>query len=137
VIWRRNSPAWDFDDAVLDRAAQSFANPEYVDVVIHSYRHRLGLAAGHAAYAHLQDQLAALPPITVPAVTLDGTADGNFPATDGSGSAAHFTGPRAHHQVGMAGHNLPQEAPTAFVEAVIEVLRLGAGRGGEQRAEVT
>jgi pimeloyl-ACP methyl ester carboxylesterase len=137
VIWRRNSPAWAFDDAILDRAAQSFDNPEYVDVVIHSYRHRLGLAAGHAAYAHLQDQLAALPPITVPAVTLDGMADGNFPATDGSGSAAHFTGPRAHHQVSSAGHNLPQEAPTPFVEAVIEVLRLGAGRGGDRRAEVT
>ena len=126
VIWRRNSPAWAFDDAILDRAAQSFGNPDYVDVVIHSYRHRLGLAEGHPSYAHLQERLAALPPITVPAVTLDGLADGNFPATDGSASAAHFTGPRAHHQVSGVGHNLPQEAPTAFADAVLEVLDLAA-----------
>src|SRR4051812_12032443 len=118
VIWRRNSPSWRFTDAMLDRSAEAFANPEYVDVVIHSYRHRLGLAAGHRAYADLQDQLSALPPITVPAVTLDGLSDGNFPAIDGSASAAHFIGPRVHRQVPDAGHNLPQEAPQEFARAV-------------------
>jgi pimeloyl-ACP methyl ester carboxylesterase len=128
VIWRRNSPSWTFDDAMLDRAAEAFDNPDYVDVVLHSYRHRLGLAAGHPAYADIQETLSTLPPISVPAVTLDGLSDGNFPATDGSASAIHFTGPRVHHQVPGAGHNLPQEAPKAFAEAVTEVLTLAGHR---------
>ena len=128
VIWRRNSPAWPFDDALLDRTAIAFDNPDYVDVVIHSYRHRLGLAPGHPAYAELQATLATLPPVTVPSVTLDGLADGNFPATDGTAYAAHFTGPRVHHRVPAAGHNLPQESPQAFADAVIEVLALGDDR---------
>jgi pimeloyl-ACP methyl ester carboxylesterase len=121
VVWRRNSPAWFFDDAVLDRAAEAFDNPDYVEVVLHSYRHRLGYVEGDPRYADLERQLAALPPIPVPAVTLDGLADGNFPATDGTPHAAHFTGPRHHHQVPLAGHNLPQEAPKAFAAAVLEV----------------
>ncbi len=124
VIWRRNSPNWRFDDATLDRAAAAFDNPDYVDVVLHSYRHRLGLAPGAAPYDSIERQLAALPPIPVPAVTLDGMADGNFPATDGSASASHFTGARVHHQVPGAGHNLPQESPEAFAEAVLEVAEL-------------
>jgi pimeloyl-ACP methyl ester carboxylesterase len=127
VIWRRNSPEWGFDDATLDRAAEAFENPDYVDIVIHSYRHRLGQAEGDPAYQRLEEELATLPPITVPAVTLDGRADGNFPATDAAASAAHFTGPRAHHQVPHAGHNLPQEAPAAFAAAVEEVAGLAAG----------
>lgn len=124
VIWRRNSPEWSFDDATLDRAAEAFENPDYVDIVIHSYRHRLGQAEGDPAYRHHEAGLATLPPITVPAVTLDGLADGNFPATDAAASAAHFTGPRAHHHVPHAGHNLPQEAPAAFAAAVEEVAEL-------------
>jgi pimeloyl-ACP methyl ester carboxylesterase len=132
VIWRRNSPAWRFDDAMLDRAAAAFDNPDYVDVVLHSYRHRLGLAPGHPAYAPLQERLGTLPPIPVPAVTLDGLADGNFPATDGTASAAHFTGQRVHLQVGDAGHNLPQEAPDVFAGAVTEVLTL-AGQPASPR----
>ena len=126
VIWTRNSPKWMFDDATLDRTAQAFDNPDYVDVVIHSYRHRLGYAAGDPAYAAMEDRLAAQPPIPVPAVTLDGLADGNFPATDGTGSAVHFTGSRTHRQVPDAGHNLPQEAPQAFVDAIL-------GQGGNHR----
>jgi pimeloyl-ACP methyl ester carboxylesterase len=125
VIWTRNSPNWRFDDATLDRAAAAFDNPDYVEVVIHSYRHRLGLAPGHAPYDELEERLAGQPPITVPAVTLDGQADGNFPATDGSAQAALFTGPRSHRQVPDAGHNLPQEAPQAFAQAVLD---LAAGR---------
>ena len=130
VIWRRNSPRWAFEDADLDLAAEAFANPDYVDVVIHSYRHRLGHAAGSAAYAEQESVLATAPVIVVPAVTLDGLADGNFPGTDGRSSAAHFVGPRIHHQVPNAGHNLPREAPAAFVRAVAEVFELAVtGRG--------
>ncbi|MGN6273445.1 MAG: alpha/beta fold hydrolase [Protaetiibacter sp.] len=124
VIWRRNSPDWRFDEAILDRAAEAFRNPDYVDVVIHSYRHRLGYAPGADEYMAEQSALAALPSIRVPAVTLDGVADGNFPPTDGTASAARFAGPRVHHQIPHAGHNLPQEAPFAFAQAVLEVARL-------------
>ena len=124
VIWQRNSPAWRFDDATLQRAAVAFDNPDYVDVVLHSYRHRLGLAPGYPPYDEIEKKLAAQPAITVPAVTLDGLADGNFPATDGSASARYFTGPRVHHQVPNAGHNLPQEAPDAFANAVLELAQL-------------
>jgi pimeloyl-ACP methyl ester carboxylesterase len=126
VIWARNSPRWAFTDLMLDRAAESFDNPDYVDVVVHSYRHRLGLAPGDPAYAELERRLTLLPPVCVPVVTLDGLADGNFPATDGRASAAHFSGPRIHHQVPGAGHNLPQESPDVFADAVLEVLDLPA-----------
>jgi pimeloyl-ACP methyl ester carboxylesterase len=128
VIWTRNSPDWVFDEAQLERAAEAFANPDYVDVVLHSYRHRLGFADGDPRYDDLEKRLAELPAVPVPAVTLDGQADGNFPATDGSAGAVHFTGPRVHHQVPHAGHNLPQEAPEAFADAVLEVSTLGGGR---------
>lgn len=129
VIWRRNSPAWAFDDAMLDRAAAAFENPDYVDVVIHSYRHRLGHAEGAPEYEHLERTLATLPPISVPAVTLDGLADGNFPPTDAAAGAAHFTGSRVHRHVPDAGHNLPQEAPDAFAAAVVEVAALASVSG--------
>src|SRR5450432_2009104 len=124
VIWTRNSPKWQFDDATLERAAAAFDNPDYVEVVLHSYRHRLGLAPGYAPYEQIEERLVEQPAITVPAVTLDGMADGNFPATDGSASALHFTGPRVHHQVPNADHNLPQEAPEAFAGAVLELAGL-------------
>ena len=124
VIWTRNSPEWRFDEATLDRAATAFANPDYVEVVLHSYRHRLGLAPGDPRYDHIEARLATQPPIPVPAVTLDGLADGNFPATDGTASAAHFTGPRVHRQVPHAGHNLPQETPDAFVAAILDLSNL-------------
>jgi pimeloyl-ACP methyl ester carboxylesterase len=124
VIWLRNSPKWRFGPEVLDRAAEAFDNPDYVDVVIHSYRHRLDCAAGAARYEDLERLLAQQPVISVPAITLDGLADGNFPATDGSSTAARFSGPRVHRQVPDAGHNLPQEKPQAFADAVVEVLRL-------------
>lgn len=121
VIWRRNSPQWPFTQEDLDRAATAFANPDYVDVVIHSYRHRLGLSPGAPAFADLERRLAAQPAIRVPAITLDGMADGNFPATDGSQHAHLFTGPREHRQIPHAGHNLPAEAPQAFAAAVFDV----------------
>jgi pimeloyl-ACP methyl ester carboxylesterase len=125
VIWTRNSPNWQLDDATLERAAVAFDNPDYVDVVLHSYRHRLGLSPGRPPYEEIEERLAEQPAITVPAVTLDGLADGNFPATDGSACAHLFTGPRVHRQVPNAGHNLPQEAPDAFASAIPEVANLG------------
>lgn len=121
VIWRRNSPEWAFGEAELTRAAAAFDNPDYVDVVIHSYRHRLGLAPGAPRYAALEERLAQSPVIPVPTITLDGTADGNFPATDGSQHAHLFVGPREHRQVAHAGHHLPAEAPHAFAQAVVDV----------------
>src|SRR6478735_1255578 len=124
VIWAHNPPAWDFDEQTLARTAEAFDNPDYADVVLHSYRHRLGLAGGHPRYAAVQAALSALPAITVPAVTLDGLADGNSPATEASAAAAHFAGPRVHRHVPNAGHNLPQEAPQAFADAVHETLAL-------------
>ena len=92
LLWEQWSPDWDFDDATFDRTAAAHDNPDYVDVVIHSYRHRFGLAAGDLRYAELQRRLATMPPITVPSITLDGDADGVLAASDGSASAAKFTG---------------------------------------------
>jgi pimeloyl-ACP methyl ester carboxylesterase len=121
TLWSRNSPSWRFDDATLDRHARAFDNPDYVDVVIHSYRHRLGLGEGYSPYADVERRLAALPAITVPAITLDGDADGVVPATDGRSTAAKFTGGREHRVIPNVGHNLPQEAPAAFAAAVWEL----------------
>jgi pimeloyl-ACP methyl ester carboxylesterase len=124
ILWREWSPHWDFDDATFERTAVAHDNPDYVDVVIHSYRHRFGLAAGDPGYADLQRRLAPLPPITVPTVTLDGDADGVLPASDGRASAAKFRGRRVHRVVPGAGHNVPQEAPEAFAAAVMELVRV-------------
>jgi pimeloyl-ACP methyl ester carboxylesterase len=123
MLWDDWSPDWDFDDATFDRTAAAFDNPDFVDIVIHSYRHRFGLAAGDPAYAEIQRRLAPLPPITVPSVTLDGDADGVLPAGDGRASASKFTGRRIHRVVEGAGHNVPQEAPEAFAAAVMEVMK--------------
>ena len=122
LLWGHWSPNWQFDDACFERTAVAHDNPDYVDVVIHSYRHRFGLADGDPDYAELQRELAMLPPITVPAITLDGAGDGVVSATDGSASAAKFTGRRIHRVIPRAGHNLPQEEPEAFVAAVLEVM---------------
>jgi pimeloyl-ACP methyl ester carboxylesterase len=118
VLWTRNSPTWHFDEDTFARTAAAFDNPDYVEVVLHSYRHRLGLAAGYPEYAQLEQRLAAQPVIGVPTITLDGGADGVVPATDGKSTAARFSGPRQHRVIANVGHNLPQEAPTAFADAV-------------------
>ena len=123
LLWEEWSPDWDFDDATFERSAAAHDNPDFVDVVIHSYRHRFGLAAGDPAYADLRRRLAAMPPISAPSITLDGDADGVLPASDGSASASKFTGSRIHRVVSDAGHNLPQEAPDAFADAVMELVR--------------
>jgi pimeloyl-ACP methyl ester carboxylesterase len=123
LLWRQWSPHWRFDEACFERTAIAHDNPDYVDVVIPSYRHRYGLADGDPRYADLQRRLAALPVISVPTITLDGDADGVAPATDGSASAAKFTGGRSHRVIPGAGHNLPQEEPEAFVAAVMELVK--------------
>jgi pimeloyl-ACP methyl ester carboxylesterase len=124
IMWRDNSPTWHFNDETFAKSASSFDNSDYVDVVVHSYRHRLGGAAGYPAYAETESKLARLPAIGVPTITLDGDSDGVVPATDGSSSAAKFSGKRVHRVIPGVGHNLPQEAPSAFVDAVLEVGRL-------------
>lgn len=121
LIWKNVSPQWNFDDVTFERAAASFNNPDYISIVIHNYRWRLSLAAGEAKYDDLEKRLAAGPVITVPAVTLDGDSDGVAPATDGTSYAKKFSGKRTHRVIKGAGHNLPQEAPRAFADAVIEV----------------
>jgi pimeloyl-ACP methyl ester carboxylesterase len=122
ILWEQWSPNWAFDDANLERTAVAHDNPDYVDVVIHSYRHRFGLADGDPRYADIQRRLAALPVITVPAITLDGDGDGVAPATDGAAQAGKFTGRRTHRVIPGAGHNLPQEEPDAFAAAVMEMI---------------
>jgi pimeloyl-ACP methyl ester carboxylesterase len=124
ILWKQWSPSWQFDEATFARSASAFDNPDFVDVVIHSYRHRYGLAEGDPKYAELERRLAAQPVITVPAITLDGDADGVAPPTDGAASAAKFSNRRAHRVIPHAGHNLPQETPEAFADAVIELVKI-------------
>jgi pimeloyl-ACP methyl ester carboxylesterase len=123
LIWHTASPKWNFDDATFNRSAGSFDNADHVDVVIHNYRWRLGLADGEARYDDLETQLAGSPAITVPTITLEGDANG-APHPDPDVYQAKFTGKYEHRTItGGVGHNLPQEAPHAFVEAVIDVDR--------------
>jgi pimeloyl-ACP methyl ester carboxylesterase len=123
ILWQQWSPNWTFDEACLERSSVAHDNPDYVDIVIHSYRHRYGLVEGDPRYADIQRRLAALPPITVPAITLDGEGDGVAPATDGKASSAKFVARREHRRISRAGHNLPQEEPEAFAAAVMELVR--------------
>jgi pimeloyl-ACP methyl ester carboxylesterase len=121
LIWRTASPKWNFDDATFERTAQSFHNPDHVEIVIHNYRWRLGLAEGEPEYDDLERRLAEGPVITVPAITLEGDANG-APHPDPVSYAEKFTGKYRHRLIaGGVGHNLPQEAPQAFAEAVVEV----------------
>ena len=120
LIWRLASPKWDFDDATFDRTAASFDNPDHVDVVIHNYHWRLGLAEGEAKYEALEQRLAKAPVIAVPTITLEGDANG-APHPDASAYANKFSGRYEHRLVkGGVGHNLPQEAPKAFAQAVMD-----------------
>ena len=117
ILWTNNSPKWDYDEATFNRSAASFDNPDYVDIVIHNYRWRLGLQPGQPQYDEWERRLATQPVITVPTITMDGDSNGIVPAGDGKAQAAMFSGPRAHRVV-QAGHNVPQEAPQAFADAV-------------------
>jgi pimeloyl-ACP methyl ester carboxylesterase len=121
LIWQIASPKWDFDDATFDRSAAAFDNPDHVSIVIHNYRWRLGLAEGEPKYDELEKRLAEGPVITVPTITLEGDANG-APHPDPSSYAKKFSGKYANRIItGGVGHNLPQEAPQAFAEAVVEV----------------
>jgi pimeloyl-ACP methyl ester carboxylesterase len=121
LIWRTASPEWNFDDDTFERSAASFENPDHVAIVIHNYRWRLGLAEGEAEYDELEARLAEAPVITVPTITLEGDANGAF-HPDPSSYAGRFSGPYSHRTIeGGIGHNLPQEAPEAFAQAVIDV----------------
>jgi pimeloyl-ACP methyl ester carboxylesterase len=124
LIWQTASPKWNFDDATFARTAASFNNPDHVAIVIHNYRWRLGLAEGESKYDDLEMQLAAAPIINVPTITLEGDANG-APHADSSAYRAKFAGKYAHRTItGGVGHNLPQEAPQAFAQAVVDVDRL-------------
>jgi pimeloyl-ACP methyl ester carboxylesterase len=121
LIWRTASPRWDFDEAMFDRSAASFDNPDHVAIVIHNYRWRLGLADGEREYLELERRLAEGPVITVPTITLEGDANG-APHPEPSDYAAKFSGPYSHRTIeGGIGHNLPQEAPQAFAQAIVDV----------------
>jgi pimeloyl-ACP methyl ester carboxylesterase len=121
LIWKLASPKWNFDDASFDRTVASFDNPDHVAIVIHNYRWRLGLAEGEAKYDDLEKQLARAPIITVPTITLEGDANG-APHGDPSSYAMKFSGKYSNRIItGGIGHNLPQEAPKAFADAIVEV----------------
>jgi pimeloyl-ACP methyl ester carboxylesterase len=124
VIWQIASPKWKFDDATFDRSAAAFDNPDHVAIVIHNYRWRLGLAEGEAKYDDLEKRLAQAPVIGVPTITLEGDANG-APHPEPEAYAKKFSGKYAHRLIkGGIGHNLPQEAPQAFAEAVIDAARM-------------
>jgi len=121
LIWSTASPQWAFDDATFDRSAAAFDNPDHVAITIHNYRWRLGLAEGEERYQELEQRLALVPTIAVPTITLEGDANG-APHPDPAQYVAKFTGPYTHRTIGGGvGHNLPQEAPEAFADAVLEV----------------
>jgi pimeloyl-ACP methyl ester carboxylesterase len=121
LIWQLASPKWNFDDATFDRTAASFDNPDHVDIVIHNYRWRLGLADGETKYDEQEKRLAVGPVITVPTMTLEGDANG-APHPDASAYAKKFSGKYSHRIIeGGIGHNLPQEAPQAFTQAIVDV----------------
>jgi pimeloyl-ACP methyl ester carboxylesterase len=121
LIWRLASPRWDFNDATFERSAAAFDNPDHVSIVIHNYRWRLGVVEGESRYDDVEERLAEGPYITVPTITLEGDANG-APHPDAGAYAEKFSGRYAHRIIeGDIGHNLPQEAPHAFVQAVIDV----------------
>ena len=122
LLWKLWSPTWAFDDATFERTAASFDNPDFVDVVIHSYRHRHGNAAGDARYKDIEARLADLPPIEVPTLVLHGAVDGVKPPELSEQHARFFTGPFRWRVMDNVGHNPPQEAPEEFSQAIVDVL---------------
>ena len=121
LIWQTASPTWKFDDATFNRSAAAFDNPDHVSVVIHNYRWRLGLAEGEPKYDDLEKRLAEAPVITVPSITLEGDANG-APHPDPAAYAKKFSGKYTHRLItGGVGHNLPQEAPQAFAQAIVDI----------------
>lgn len=123
LLWRLWSPNWRFDDATFHRTAVSFDNPDFVEVVIHSYRHRFGYADGDPTLEAIERRLAAQPKISVPTIVLHGEGSGLSPPESSLRHDAFFTGSHQRRVIPIAGHNLPQEAPKAFADAVLELIR--------------
>jgi pimeloyl-ACP methyl ester carboxylesterase len=123
LLWRQWSPLWRFSEAEFERTAAAFDNPDWVEVALHNYRHKLGAVPGDSRYADLARQLQGMPRIEVPAVTLDGGAHGVVPASDGSQWRAYFRCHFEHRVAAGAGHNIPQEQPRAFAEAVLALTK--------------
>jgi len=123
LLWQLWSPTWRFDEVTFERSAAAFDNPDFVDVVIHSYRHRFGLVPGDPALADVEAALALQPPITVPTLTFDGADDGVRPPAAASQHDHRFTGVRTHAVVPGVGHNMPQEVPGVFADAVLSLVR--------------
>ena len=121
LLWKQWSPTWTFTADTFAKSACAFDNPDFVEVVIHSYRHRFGLVKGDPAYAEIEARLAAQPPITVPTITFDGADDGVRQPSVVGPHAQRFTGPRVHRVVPGVGHNMPQEVPGVFAQAVLEL----------------
>ena len=119
LIWQQASPKWKFDDATYARTAEAFTNPDHVDIVIHNYRWRLNLAPGEAKYDDLDRRLAETPPVTVPTITIGSDFDG--PNKDGAAYRKMFSGPYSHRILDGIGHNVPQEAPQQFADAIVAV----------------
>jgi len=122
LLWRQWSPHWDFDEETFAKSAAAFENPDFVEVVIHSYRVRYGVVPGDPAYADIEARLAPQPRIGVPTVVLEGEEGGVFPPQSVDGDAAKFSGPYRYRRLPRIGHNVPQEAPDAFAEAVLSLI---------------
>lgn len=122
LLWKLWSPTWAFDAAAFERSAAAFDNPDFVDVVIQSYRHRFGLVAGDPALAYIDRRLAEQPAIKSPSITFDGADDGVRPPASQAQHARQFTGSRAHRVVPGVGHNMPQEVPQVFANAILELV---------------
>ncbi|MGX9935730.1 alpha/beta fold hydrolase [Advenella kashmirensis] len=121
LLWSLWSPTWRFDQNTYARSAAAFDNPDFVDVVIHSYRHRFGLVEGDPLFDDMEGRLAGAPPIGVPTITLEGDADGVTPVAGRQADPSRFTGRHENRIIPNAGHNLPQEAPEAFAAAVLDI----------------
>ena len=118
LLWQQWSPSWDFSDECFDLSAKAFYNPDFVDVVIHSYRHRYALVEGDPAVVGIEERLQAQPEISVPAIAIDGDCNGVSPMT--AHHASRFTGPYAYRVFENTGHNLPQERPQLWAQAVLD-----------------
>lgn len=122
-IWKMWSPSWDYDQATFSASAKSFENPDFVEIVIHSYRHRYGVVPGDPQYDATEALLAAQPDISVPTVVMEGRDDGVDPAAEEDHSRQHFTNEYKRVVLDGVGHNLPQEAPDAFADAVLSLVK--------------
>ena len=123
LLWKMWSPTWTFDDATFGRTAGSFDNADFVDVVIHSYRHRTGNTAGDPRYAAVEARLAAQPKINIPTINLHGAVDGVMPVRASESHHKHFTAPYQRRVLENVGHNPPHEAPQAFADAILQLCR--------------